>query len=144
MWNARPTILEGEDETALRNEFARLVAKHPAADIFQVGEYVFQNLKDPGLRGQQAAMIWNKDLEVQELITKYRNGQDKSDLPTKEDAARLAYSIAEDLRTEQKDRLAALRLYGEFNGMIVKAIDKSITDTRRRQPPTVKFARYVS
>lgn len=144
MWNNGPTILEGEDEAALRDSFARLVAKYPNQDVFEIGEYVFKDLKDPGLRGQQAAMIWIKDVEVKELISKYRSGQvDVSEVPTKDQAAMLAWSLANDPAADKKDRIAALNLFGQLNGMIVKSVEKKVDDVNRRRPPTILVARYA-
>jgi hypothetical protein len=144
MWNNGPTILEGEDELALRDEFAKLVAKYPNQDPFEIGEYVFRNLKDPGLRGQQAAMFWLKDVEVKELISKYRTGQAGGEaIPTKDQAAMLAWSLANDPAADKKDRIAALNLFGQLNGMIVKSVEKKVDDSSRRRPPTILVARYA-
>jgi hypothetical protein len=143
MWSVKPTILEGEDELALRDKFAQLVAKYPAQDPFQIGEYVFRELKDPGLRGQQAAMIWIKDPEVLELISKYKTGGAVKDLPTKDDLTRAAWAIANDLTADRKDRIAAINLAGQLNGMIVKSVEKKVDDVRRRQPPVIMVARYA-
>lgn len=144
MWKNGPTILEGEDELALRDEFAKLVAKYPNQDPFEIGEYVFRDLKDPGLRGQQAAMFWIKDIEVKELISNYRSGQSGSEaIPSKDQAALLAWSLASDPAADKKDRIAALNLFGQLNGMIVKSVEKKIDDTGRRRPPTILVSRYA-
>lgn len=144
MWNNGPTILEGEDELALRDEFARLCAKYPTQCPFEIGEYVFRNLKDPGLRGQQAAMFWIKDIEVKELIARYKSGQVEGEpIPSKDQAALLAWSLANDPAADKKDRIAALNLFGQLNGMIVKSVEKKVDDVTRRRPPTILVARYA-
>lgn len=144
MWSERATFYEGEDETALRDKFAQLCAKYPDQDPYEVAAFVFKDLVDPFSRSQQAAMLWLKDLEVKELIGKYRTDSVREDLASKEEAAKLAWTLANDHDVPTKERIAALKLYGEFNGMIVKVVDKTLDDLReRRGPPQIVFARYA-
>lgn len=143
MWSERPTFLEGEDELALRDKFARLCAKYPTQDPYEVAAYVFKDLVDPFSRSQQACMVWLKDLEVKELIAKYKVDGNRETIATKDEASRLAWEIAQDPTAQTKDRVAALKLFGELNAMIVKAIEPGANDKERRAPPQVVFARYA-
>lgn len=143
MWSEQATFYEGEDEAALRDEFARLVAKYPQQDPYQIAHHVFKKLKDPFSRSQQACMNWMADVEVLELITRYRRGEGDG-VATKEEAFKLAWAIANGTVAATKEQVAALKLFGEMQGLIVKQIDKVVDDkTTKRAAPQIVFARYA-
>lgn len=144
MWSESATFFEDEDEAALRDRFAKLVAQYPKQDPYEIAAYVFKDLRDPYSRSQQAAMVWLKDIEFKELVRLYSADQVRADVPSKDEAAKLAWELAQDMTADKKDRIAALKLFAEINSMIVKVVDKTVDDaTTRKRPPTIVFARYA-
>lgn len=144
MWNDAPTIFDDEDEEALKADFIRLVALYPQQPIFEVAAYVFRFQRDPELRSQQAAMIWQKDIEVQERIRKARinGGEEPAPIESKEDKLRKLQAIYDDETVKVPDRLKAFELHAQIQGEIVKAVDKKITDNSKRAPRQIVFAQY--
>lgn len=142
MWNVAPVIFEDEDEEALKANFIRLCALYPNQPVFDIASYVFRNQQDPELRSQQAAMIWQKDIEVQERIrlARLNGGEEAKPIPSKEKRLEQLQAIFESDETSVKDKLAAARLIAEIQGEIVKAVDKKITDTGRKMPRQIVFA----
>jgi hypothetical protein len=145
MWNVDPVIFEDEDEEALKANFVRLSALYPQQGAFDIAAYVFKNQRDPEMRGQQAAMIWTKDLEIQERIREARlnGGNEPSPIPTKEQRLRQLQALFEDPETAVKDKIGLARLIAEIQGEIVKAIDKSV-DHKNKGPalPAFIIAQY--
>lgn len=120
-WFRPVPLFEGEDEAALKAEFARLWAKYPNSTPAEIGYQVFADLFEP-MRGYQAGAVWSRELAVQEMRDEYAlTGGDPSmiDLPSKEEAAKEVVALARTAR-DPKDRLAAYRLYGEITGIIEK------------------------
>lgn len=144
MWNVQPVIFEDEDEEALKADFIRLCALYPQQGTFEIAAHVFRFQRDPEMRSQQAAMIWNKDLDVQEKIRLARiNGQDNTvPIPTREQRLHQLQELFE-TATSVKDKVAVARLIAEMQGEIVKAIDKTV-DNKNKPPtlPTFVIAQY--
>ena len=138
MWNAPVIIFDDEDEDELINEFVRLRATFPNRDIYEITRYIFRNLRDPELRSAQAAMQWDKDIAIDDRIANYNV---EKELYTKEkwQAEILSISRSDKLTAQdRKSRLDGLRIYGEGQGWIVKAIDKTTND--RKIPPQIVSA----
>lgn len=114
-----PTI---EDETpadiAKRKElFAELLLKEPA-EPFKVALIVYPDNTSRALR---IAREWPQDEEVKALQKSIVDAEGEMPfLPTKAEAARLAYSIANNDRLITEDRLNALKLYCSVRGFIEK------------------------
>ena len=142
MWNTAPVIFEDEDEEALKANFIRLCALYPNQPVFEVAAYVFRNQRDPELRSQQAAMIWQKDIEVQERIRQARlnGGEEAAAIESKEEKLRKLQAIYNDAEVKVTDRLKAFELHAQIQGEIVKAIDKKVTDNSRKAPRQIVFA----
>lgn len=142
MFSVRPPFFEGEDEAAIRAEFVRLVALYPNANPYDVALHLFKDkfgLVDPELRSQQSAAYWLRDIGVQEEIRLERleGGRGQTQVKSKEQTIRELHAMAEDTGLDAKDRLAAYRLAAELQGQVIKAVDKSIKDTRRKLPTFV-------
>lgn len=144
MWSAAPTILEGEDEEALKSRFIQLVASYPSHNPYEIAEHVFKDLRDPGLRSQQAAMIWLKDVEVLERIRLYRlNGGDEvRPVKSKEQLILELEVIAENDKTPIKERIAAYAQIARMQGYEIKAVEMTTNDKTERKLPQFTFARY--
>lgn len=144
-WETEPLIFEDEDEEALKSDFVRLVALYPEQPVFQIATYVFRKQRDPELRSQQAAMFWQKDIEVQERIRKARlnGGEEPSPIESKEDKLRKLQAIYDNDDNKVIDRLKAFELHAQIQGEIVKAVDKKITDNSKRAPRQIVFAQYA-
>lgn len=142
MWNTAPVIFEDEDEEALKANFIRLCALYPNQPVFEVAAYVFRNQRDHELRSQQAAMIWQKDIEVQERIRQARlnGGEEPTAIESKEEKLRKLQAIYNDSEVKVADRLKAFELHAQIQGEIVKAVDKKITDNTRKAPRQIVFA----
>lgn len=120
-WFRPVVIFDGEDEDALKREFALLWAKYPDRQPAEIGQHLFANLVEP-MRGLQAGAVWSRELAVIEQRDYYKlNGGDldTSDLPTKEQVAREVIAKARTL-TDPKESLAAYKLYSEIAGFIEK------------------------
>lgn len=144
MWNVAPVIFEDEDEEALKADFIRLCALYPQQGTFEIAAYVFRNQRDPEMRAQQAAMIWAKDLDIQERIRQARlnGGAEASPIDTKEEKLRKLEAIYDDENVKMTDRLKAMELHAQIQGEIVKAVDKKVTDIGKRSPRQIVFAQY--
>lgn len=91
--------------------------------VFDVARDVCKNANviDPVATGDWLATKWSSDIAFNEAILlaiEEKNG----------DASREAHlvrltKIADDERIETKDRIAAIRLSGELQGLVVKAVD---------------------
>lgn len=142
MWNAEPLLFDDEDEAALKARFVELWAKYPDRSIVEIGDYIFKDLRNPEVRGAQWAMRWAKDLEVLEAVKKLRQGQVQSDVATKEEIINSAWALAHSQGVDPKDKVAALKLIAEMQGMIEKNINKKTEEVKRRMPNIV-FERYA-
>lgn len=145
MWNQPVAIFEDEDEDALKSEFIRLTALHPSRTPDEIAAYVFRNLRDPGLRSAQAAMVWLKDIDVLERIRQARlnGGVEPTGIHTLEEKLRKLQVLYEDESQDMKDRLSAMRLHAEMSGQIVKAIDKKVDNGAKAKTfPTFVIAQY--
>lgn len=145
MWADKPLILEDEDEAALIASFVELSARYPDRDSFEIAAHVFRNLFDPLLRSQQAALCWSRDLDIQERIRKAKSNGNVEEEYTKEKWHAETLAIVRDERLgpqAKKATLDGLRLIGEANGWIIKAIDKKITDGTKRELPRFVIAQY--
>lgn len=128
-WTTKPIIYEdeGENEAELKASFILLCAKHKKRSPFEIGEYVFRNLRDGAVRGAQAGMIWFGDLEVREAIDEARQGG-KFDKHIESDAKKQVYeneilAIARNSEMAAKDRLAAYELAAKMNNFIMKPVE---------------------
>ena len=144
MWNAPPVIFDNEDEEKLKADFIRLCALYPEQTIFEIASYVFRNQVDPETRSQQAAQIWNKDLEVLERIrlAKLNGGTEPKPIPDKSIRLQQLQEIFESADTSAKDKIAVARLIAEMEGEIVKAVDKNVTNKSKVSLPTFVIAQY--
>lgn len=136
---------DGEDEAAMIAEFVKLSAAHPEVKAEEITEYIFKNLRDPGLRSIQAAMVWTRDLEIKERIRQAkRQGVDAANELTLEQWEAEVLAITRDVTMAANDKKAALEGYmniASVKGWVRKAIDKTVTDNRQPFPQFV-FAQY--
>lgn len=122
-WN-EILFFPGEDAEALKTRFVELCAHHKNRySAYEVCEYIFRDLREPGLRAGKAAEIWGKDLDIQERIRVLMlKGPPVADC-SEGDLIRRALQIADDAGENAKDRIAAIRLAGELQGMVKKSVD---------------------
>lgn len=107
-----------EQLLALKERFAELSLRE--SDAFKVALVLFPN--DTG-RALRIANEWPNDPQVQTLRASFVDAEEDGEtafLPTKADAARLAWNIARDADKMTEDRLKALKLYSEIRGFIEK------------------------
>ena len=143
MWNEKPLLFDDEDETALRARFVELWAKYQDRSIIEIGNYIFKDLRSPDTRGAQWAVYWSKELDVLEEVKRLRQGQVGGEVASKEEIINSAWAIAHDAQVDAKDKVNALKLIAEMQGMIEKNINKKTEDVKRRQMPTIVFERYA-
>lgn len=122
-WQQTVVFFEGEDAEAIKTAFVETSARYPHRSAYEIAQYVFRELKDPALRAGKAAEIWANDIEVLErirvLILKGPAVADASEA----ELLRRALQIADDADTPSKDRIAAIRLAGELQGLVKKAVE---------------------
>lgn len=145
-WDAPVPIFEDEDENALISKFVELMAAHyPNYTIFEIADEVFKGLRDPGMRSQQAALIWFKEINIKERIkAAKRNGNKEFKELTKNEWLAELLSVTRDDNLSSQDkkvRLEGLKIYGESqHGWFTKAIEKILQDNTARYP-SVRFER---
>lgn len=127
------TIYPDEDEDALKQAFIDFSARHHSNhfNALEICEHIFKTRKDPN-RYIQAAQYWSKDLEIQEAIRNKINFGNAQN--AKEQRVAILMSIAENTRTSDKDRIAAILAAAAMEGEITKAIDKKITYPNGQKP----------
>lgn len=128
-------FFDGEDEEGLKTLFIQTSARHynnPNFDMYDVAKLVFRDLKEPGLRAMQAADYWSKDIEIQDAIINLVNYGDEVDAKKKRIA--LLMKIAENPRSNDKDRISAIRVAAELEGEITKAVEKKVTHIGNAKP----------
>ena len=135
---AQIIIYENEDEDELINKFVELSARYPEYTAFDIAAEVFKGLVDPWSRANAAAQVWANSLEIRERIRTYdRRGAKTTPSLTFEEwqAEVLAVTRDENLGTQAKKvMLDGLRLVGESNAWIKKAIEKKTEDVTKRLP----------
>jgi hypothetical protein len=118
-WLRPVPIFEGEDEASLKREFAETWAKHPSFTAYDVGAYVFRNLREPH-RGSQAAHVWSKELDVLEMVAELkRQGGANAANADKEQVKLELLAIARGTR-DPKEAVGAYKLYAEIEGWVGK------------------------
>lgn len=138
------TLFPGEDETFLKGEYVRLMAKHRRTrSPYEVAKYVFKDLPEPELRSGQAAQIWGSDLEVLEAIDEAVLRGSSSVVDTREARLRTLKQIYDDSAITAKDRIAAIELAAKIEGEIIKQVDsKSTVETNQPALGPIIFKRY--
>lgn len=127
-WEASPILFEDEpSEDELLARFVKYSALYPKVDPQQIGDFVFQGLRDPFLRSSQAVALWLSRLDVRERIrvAKLNGGENVKALPTKEERMRQLYEIMQDDTVKPSDRINAHRLYSEIEKEIGAAGGKA-------------------
>jgi hypothetical protein len=107
-----------EQLLALKEQFAELSLREP--DAFKVALVIYPN--DTG-RALRVANEWPNDPQVKTFRQSFVDAEEDGEtafLPSKADAARLAWNIARDADKFTEDRLKALKLYSEIRGFIEK------------------------
>jgi hypothetical protein len=120
-------FFEGENPDELRKQFVELSARWPNHTPFQVASEVFRKLRDPGLRALKAAEVWSNDLEVLEAIRQLKIKGPAVVECTEQDLIRRVLAIADDEFAEKKDRIAAIRLAGELQGLVKKSVESKVS-----------------
>lgn len=132
-----PFVVSPPSETpeqllGLKTQFAELSLREP--DPFKVALVVFPN--DTG-RALRVANEWPNDPEVKTLRQAFVDSEEDGEtafLPTKAEAARLAWNIARDTERMTEDRLKALKLYADIRGFIEKpqvAVNNTVNNVQR-------------
>lgn len=134
------TFFENESEADLRDQFIDLCAKHKNNfSAIDVAKYVFKDLKDGDIRGLQAAVIWGRDLDIQEKIRlKILNGPEVIAYGLEHLIAK-TMAIADNMNNPVKERLTAIELVAKMQGMIVKPVEKTIKHEGLGGIPTIVF-----
>jgi len=127
----------GEDAEALKSRFVKLCADFPGFQPIDNARKVFEGLPNPELRIETAARVWAADPKVQARIAEARIKE-----PYEIDASlpallRRTIQVADDAHAERRDKLAAIRLAGELQGLIIKAIDKKIENLTASGIPAI-------
>ena len=110
-------VVETDEEILAKKErFAELMLREN--EPFKVALILYPD--DTG-RALEVAHTWPRDAQVIELQKSLTSAEDEiTFLPTKSDAARLAWNMARDEARFTEDRLKALKLYAEIRGFIEK------------------------
>jgi hypothetical protein len=120
MWDTPVPIFEDEDEDELIARFVELSARYPNREPFEICGVIFKNLRDPGMRANQAAMVWSKDLDILERIRQARlNGFDENAITSKEQLQKKINATIEDVTIgaqEKKVRIDGYMAIAKING----------------------------
>lgn len=107
-----------EELLARKEQFAELSLRE--SDAFKVALVIYPN--DTG-RALRVANEWPNDAQVQAFRQSFIDAEEDGEtafLPSKAEAARLAWNIARDADKMTEDRLKALKLYAEIRNFIEK------------------------
>lgn len=108
-------MADDQAELELKREFAERLLHRPQ-EPWRVALEMFRH--DPG-KGVTAGEVWPRDPIVLNHCAELLQARGpKAFVASKEDAARLAYSIAENAEEGSNTRLAATRLFAEIMGYI--------------------------
>ena len=119
-------FFEGEDPQALETRFVELSAIYKQHTPFEIATEVFRTLREP-TRAFKAADVWEKSVAVKERIRLLKlKGPPVVDC-TESDLIRRSLAVADNDRTEPKDKIAAIRLAGELQGFVKKSIDARVS-----------------
>lgn len=128
-----PALTESDDELlALKEQFAELSLREP--DPFKVALVLFPN--DTG-RALRIANEWPSDPAVRTFRQSFVDAEEEGEsafLPTKAEAARLAWNLARDSERDGETRHKFLKLYAEMRGFIEKpqvAVNNTVNNTVR-------------
>lgn len=104
---------------------------------FKAASMVFPDA--PG-RAVWAEQRWTADPIVRaEMARINRDGGDGSELPGKSELARQAWAMLKDPFVSPKDRISAMRLYGELQGLITAKGDGSEGGESTHMPPAPTY-----
>jgi len=141
MWDtaASPVpIFEDENEAELIKAFVEMSARYPQYPSFAICQHIFRDLRDPGLRANQAALQWSQDLVILERIRQAKlNGNREVEALTKEALQAKIFTTIEDETLgsqEKKVRLEGYMNIAELHGWKIKAVEKKSEDVTRRFP----------
>ena len=106
-------IADHEDETVLKRVFARALLRNPHKPQ-EAARRAFPG-QGNAPRAAMAAQHWPTDPEVLALVDEMTTDEG---MPTREETARELWAIAMDPEAAHRDRLAALKAYGETQGFV--------------------------
>ncbi len=137
-WFPPVPLFEGEDEDALKREFARLWAKYPHRHANEIGQEIFKGAIEP-LRGLQAGAVWSRELSVLELRDAFlRDGDGDEDLIETEVEQVLAEVLTKARSTvDPKDAATLYKLWLEGKGAIGKGVTINNNNDNRTQTVNV-------
>lgn len=124
-WNT-VCFFPGEDQEALKSRFVDLWARYPHISVFEIARLTFQALPDAELRAGQAATAWRNDIDVLERVRIRQITGDAVD-DSEIQLRKRALAIADDQNQRASDRIAALRLCGELQGIVKKSVETKST-----------------
>ncbi len=127
----------GEDAEALKSRFVKLCADFPGFQPIDNARKVFKGLPNPELRIETAARVWAADPKVQARIADARIKEPYKVECDQPSLIRRTLQIADDIQAEKSTRLAAIRLAGELQGLIIKAIDKKVENLTASGIPSI-------
>jgi hypothetical protein len=114
-----PTVQfrDNEDPVAIRRRFAELWARNPDQTTAWVGFETFKGMPLPIERGGMAGAQWPYDSEVIAWRDAFLRDGVKTEAD-RDNALRLAWGIANDLKAQNKDRLKALEYIAQVENWI--------------------------
>lgn len=120
-------IYEDENEEDLRAEYVRLMCKwRTSYTPEQVCQFIFRNLRSPD-RYIVAAQLWANDLELRSDVDDLINGRSEN-LDVKDNLKAQLQAIVDLTSTPAKEKIAAIQLMAQMEGLIIKQIDKKNTN----------------
>ncbi len=143
MWETPVPIFDDEDEDELIGRFVKLSARYPDREPMEICGVIFENLQDPIMRANQAAMIWSKDLDIIERIeaAKLNGGEEEKPVETKAMKLRKLEALYNDGKLPVRDRLKAIELHARITGEID---GEGGDDNKARRTPVFNFAIHPS
>ncbi len=146
-WSDGLVFLEGEDPVALKLRYIEMRARYPEESTFGIAQYVFKDCVDPTLRANQAALIWEQDLQVREDIREKKRRLDNPSLEmTKDQWDMEVLKTALDPHMDYRDKKAktdALALYAKGKPWLTAPTDaKPKDDEKQARPKQFVIKRY--
>lgn len=131
--DAQDDTIPAYSDAELKAEYVRLRAKwyqNPFYDASDIAKYVFRNQPNPNA-WLQAVEIWERDLELQELISDKVNGHTYGEQDTSKQAQIARFlAIYNDPKADHKVKVSALIAISSIEGQIVKASEKKVESNK--------------
>ncbi len=143
-WDTPVPIFEDEDEDELVARFVELSAAHSNEPPIAITNYIFEKLRDPIARANQAALRWSTNLSIRERIRQAKNngGKELKKITKDELQAKILATTEDETlhHLEKRVRLQGYMNYAQTEGWVMKENDGEDNEGKKQHFPQIVFA----